>query len=63
MTLAAAPVQGSAAAVGATAITPLRLITDADATDIDTDAMRGIADMSHLSRGLDAASSRAVWLM
>ncbi|ORA48164.1 hypothetical protein BST21_11190 [Mycolicibacterium celeriflavum] len=46
---AAAPVQGSAVAGGATPSTKLNPITAADATDIG--AIRGRGDMSHLSEG------------
>ena len=46
---AAAPVQGSANAGGATPIATLSPIAAADSTDID--AIRGRGGMSHLSRG------------
>jgi hypothetical protein len=48
-TAAAAPVQGSAVAGGATPIATQSPTAAADATDID--AIRGRGDMSHLSGG------------
>jgi hypothetical protein len=49
---AAAPVQGSADAVGATPIASVNPTTAADAMDaVDTVDIRRRSDMSHLSRG------------
>jgi hypothetical protein len=55
---AAAPVQGSAAAGGATPVATQSPIAAADATDIEAIRRRG--GMSHLSEGHDVALTSAV---